>query len=140
MSDAHKNAGRFEGFARLYDSARPACPAYVVEILTRYLGRRPRTVVDLGCGSGRSALAWRGAAGRIIGVEPGGDMLTQATANARGARDVTFIRAFSDGTGLAGGSADIVTCSQSFHWMEPAATLREVSRLLGPGGVFAANA
>ena len=35
-------------------------------------------------------------------------------------------------------SADIVTCSQSFHWMEPEPTLAEIARILRPGGVFAA--
>ncbi len=34
--------------------------------------------------------------------------------------------------------ADIVTCSQSFHWMEPKSTLAEVTRILRPGGIFAA--
>ena len=31
----------------------------------------------------------------------------------------------------------MVTCSQSFHWMEPASTIAEVSRVLRHGGVFA---
>jgi SAM-dependent methyltransferase len=39
---------------------------------------------------------------------------------------------------LLAGCADIVTCSQSFHWMEPESTLAEVARVLRPGGVFAA--
>ena len=34
-------------------------------------------------------------------------------------------------------SADIITCSQSFHWMNPEKTLKEVSRILKKGGVFA---
>ena len=34
--------------------------------------------------------------------------------------------------------ADIVTCSQSFHWMEPEPTLLEAARVLRPGGIFAA--
>ena len=34
--------------------------------------------------------------------------------------------------------ADVVTCSQSFHWMEAEPTLAEAARILRPGGVFAA--
>ncbi len=41
-------------------------------------------------------------------------------------------------TGLDGDSADVVVCSQSFHWMEPVSALQEISRILKPGGVFAA--
>ncbi|MDQ6661038.1 MAG: class I SAM-dependent methyltransferase, partial [Chloroflexota bacterium] len=41
-------------------------------------------------------------------------------------------------TGLPDGCADIVTAAQSFHWMEPTATLTEIARILRPGGLFAA--
>lgn len=33
--------------------------------------------------------------------------------------------------------ADVVICSQSFHWMEPKATLKEINRILKSGGIFA---
>jgi SAM-dependent methyltransferase len=46
--------------------------------------------------------------------------------------------AFADDTGLEEASADIVTCSQSLHWMDPGATFAEAARILRPGGVFAA--
>jgi SAM-dependent methyltransferase len=39
-------------------------------------------------------------------------------------------------TGLDDGTADVVTASQSFHWMAPDPTLAEVGRMLRPGGVF----
>src|SRR5262249_26841988 len=51
---------------------------------------------------------------------------------------VEYVQAFAQATGLPGGSADIVTCSQSLHWMEPQPTFSEAARLLRPGGVFAA--
>jgi len=138
MTDAHKNADRFKGFASLYNNTRPACPEYVVDVLIRYLGRRPRTVVDMGCGTGLSTLVWKDAADKIIGVEPNEDMRTMAISNAEGTQNIEFICAFSDKTELENGIADIVTCSQSFHWMEPESTLREINRILKPGGVFAA--
>jgi SAM-dependent methyltransferase len=41
-------------------------------------------------------------------------------------------------TGLPAACADVVTCVQAFHWMDPTVTLPEIVRLLRPGGVFAA--
>jgi len=143
MNESHKNANRFSGFAEIYHNSRPACPPYVTGILPRYLGpvnnqdlgRRPHTVIDLGCGTGLSTMVWQGKADHIIGVEPSADMLAAARENLP---NIAFVQAFSDNTGLADGIADIITCSQSFHWMEPVSTLNEIARLLKPGGVFAA--
>lgn len=137
MNESHRNAARFGGFAQMYDSTRPACPAYVTEILLRYLSRRPQTVVNLGCGTGLSTLIWADKAGCVIGVEPSEDMLRLAKTRAL-AENIRYVHAFSDNTGLDAGSADIITCSQSFHWMEPVSTLQEIDRLLKPDGVFAA--
>lgn len=130
------NAERFGGFADIYDEARPRCPAYVTEIARRYLDCCPETVVDLGSGTGRSALVWKDAAGYVVGVEPNGDMLACARRNAEGVVNVGFVRRFSNDTGLPGSFADVVTCSQAFHWMEPVSTLREVNRILKPTGLF----
>ena len=54
------------------------------------------------------------------------------------AGNVRFVQAYAQATGLPGGGADIVTCSQALHWMEPEPTFAEAARLLRPGGVFAA--
>ena len=129
------NAERFTGFADVYDQARPHLPAFSREVIRQYLGHAPDTVVDLGCGTGLSTAAWTGECRQAIGIEPSPDMLEVAREKA--ADGIRFCQAFGHDTGLADGIADVVVCSQSFHWMEPAATLREVNRLLAPGGVFA---
>lgn len=51
--------------------------------------------------------------------------------------DISFETGYSNRLELADGAADIITCSQSFHWMEPASTLQECARVLADGGVFA---
>ena len=53
-------------------------------------------------------------------------------------QNVSFVQGYSNQLQLKSGSVDIITCSQSFHWMEPFSTLEEIARCLIPGGVFAA--
>ena len=124
-----------EGFASQYDRFRPRPPGALLDLLCRYSrSTRPALVVDLGCGTGLSSRAWSGVARRTIGVEPNPAML----AAAEHAPGVEYREGYSHETGLPGGAADIVTCSQSLHWMEPEPVFAEVARLLRPGGVFAA--
>lgn len=132
------NADRFTGFADIYDHARPACPEKVKEILISYLGRTPACVVDMGCGTGLSTITWSEVSQKIIGIEPSADMLAVAKEKAAALDNVDFISTFSNETGLANDSVDIITCSQSFHWMDPESTLKEAGRILKSGGVFAA--
>lgn len=135
------NVNRFSGFADTYNRYRPAAPELVVQLLTTYLGHAPSTVVDLGCGTGLSSFIWRSSAQQIVGVEPNDGMreIAQETlAATQGAEHISFIPAFSNSLPLASGSVDVVTCSQSFHWMDPVSTLAEVARILNEGGVFAA--
>jgi SAM-dependent methyltransferase len=141
MTDLSANVERFTGFADVYDRHRPKPPPLLRELLPRLAGvDRPKHVVDLGCGTGLSTLYWFGFADEIIGVDPTGDMRSQAeaAASAVAADTVRIVAGFSTETGLPNGCADLVTCSQSLHWMDPEPTFAEVARILRPGGVFAA--
>jgi ubiquinone/menaquinone biosynthesis C-methylase UbiE len=135
------NADRFSGFAELYDRYRPRPPELIVDLLMQ-LSSKPRpVVVDLGSGSGLSTLIWTRCAVEVVGVEPNADMRAQAELRAAGSdapAGVRFVEGLSTATGLPDRYADIVTCSQSLHWMEPAGTFAEVARILRDGGVFGA--
>jgi SAM-dependent methyltransferase len=127
-----------DGFADFYDANRPRPPDVLLDALARYAGGgRLSLVVDLGSGTGLSARAWVGRAVDVVGVEPNPAMLSVAETQTA-ETNVRYIEAFADATRLPDGSADLVTCSQSFHWMDRARVLAEVARILRPGGVFAA--
>lgn len=136
------NVDRFLGFQELYDAHRPAAPQKVMELLTLYLGKKPELVVDVGCGTGLSTFMWDGGADRVIGFEPNPDMRLKAEEKLRGMKPrgtvFSFCAGYSNDLGLADGEADMITCSQAFHWMEPGSTLKEFGRVLAPGGVFGA--
>ena len=121
-----------------YDAHRPSPPEALLDLLCLEAQvERPRLVVDLGSGTGLSTRAWADRADEVIGVEPSKAMRLRAE-EATESTNVRYVPAYADQTGLPDATADIVTCSQSFHWMEPAPTLAEVARILRPGGVFAA--
>jgi SAM-dependent methyltransferase len=127
-----------EAFTALYDRARPTPPAELLQILALVArSDRPRLVVDLGAGTGLSTRVWATRAERVIGVEPNPHMIERAR-RATSASNVDYVEAYAADTGLAPGGADIVTCAQAFHWMEPGPTLTEAARLLRRSGVFAA--
>ncbi len=128
--------------APLYSQTRPAAPRALIDILTQLIYTpHPNLVVDLGSGTGLSTLVWSDRAERVIGIEPSDEMRYEAMraleANPQ-VKNVSYQSGAAGQTGLADSSVDIVTCAQSFHWMEPASTLAEIARVLRPGGVFAA--
>ncbi len=137
-TDFTANITRFSGFADVYDVWRPRPPAALADVLSPLAGvEQPSLVVDLGSGTGSSTRYWAGRAAAVVGVEPSADMRRQAEA-ATTARNVTFREGLSHATGLPDACADVVTCSQSLHWMLPQQTFAEAARILRPGGIFAA--
>jgi SAM-dependent methyltransferase len=129
---------RFSGFAATYDAARPLPPAILLELLPQLAQQPvPALVVDLGCGTGLSTRLWAATARQVIGIDPTPDMRAEA-ARQTTAPGVSYRAGFGHATGLPAGCADIVTCSQALHWMDPQPTFQEAARILRPGGVFAA--
>jgi ubiquinone/menaquinone biosynthesis C-methylase UbiE len=130
------------GKASSYDWARPSPPPALLDLLTQLIHLpHPTLVVDLGSGTGLSTAIWGERAERVIGIEPNADMRNEALRNVAGhpnAAHIEYREGVAQQTGLPDGCADIVTAAQSFHWMEPTATLAEIARILRPGGLFAA--
>lgn len=136
--DFSGNVERFSGFAEQYDKHRPAPPAILATVLALLAkASYPKLVVDLGSGTGLSTRYWADKAEQVIGIEPTLDMRRQAEAQTE-ARNVFYQEGYSHQTNLPDRCAQIVTCSQSLHWMEPQSTFEEARRILVPGGVFAA--
>jgi len=123
--------GRFADRVADYVAARPSYPAGVFDALFEGLGDPASlTIVDLGAGTGISSrpLAARGST--VIAVEPNAPMRESAEP----APGVTYVDGTAEATGLEEASADLVTVFQAFHWFDQDAALREMLRLLRPGG------
>jgi ubiquinone/menaquinone biosynthesis C-methylase UbiE len=97
-------------------------------------------VLDLGCGTGTLAvlIKRRHPTVEVIGLDPDPKALARARAKAeRAGVSIRFDRAFSDSLGYADDTFDRVFSSLMLHHLPAAsrpATLREVRRVLRPGG------
>ena len=67
MPDA---VSRFSGVADQYDAVRPQPPADLVTVIAQWAGAARPDVVDLGAGTGLSAVIWAGHARQVTAVEP----------------------------------------------------------------------
>lgn len=130
-----KGYERFTGYADIYDDGRPSLPGKAIELLKKYIKNNIDLIVDIGCGTGLSTQICTDYAKKVIGIEPSEDMLECAKKKEN--QKLTFIKGFSDDTGLESDSVDIVICSQAFHWMDATKTINEVNRILKKGGIFA---
>ncbi len=96
------------------------------------------TVLDLGCGSGYAGRALRDTknAGRVYGLDGSPEMAR----NAQGYTDdsnVSYLVGDFDHLPFADDSVDHVFTMEAFYYAnEPHETLREVRRILRPGGTF----
>lgn len=135
VKNIEKGYERFLGYADTYDEGRPQLPGKAIEILKKYIDNNIETIVDIGCGTGLSTEICTSYASNVIGVEPSKDMLNKA--KTKETTKLKFIQGYGEKTGLENECADIVICSQAFHWMKPESTIKEVHRILKKGGVFA---
>jgi ubiquinone/menaquinone biosynthesis C-methylase UbiE len=96
-------------------------------------------VVDIGCGPGNAArLAVGRGAASVVGVDPAAVMLRLGRVFTR-SRRITYKHGAAEHLPLKDHSVDVAwSLSTVHHWADLDAGLREVQRVLAPGGRFVA--
>ena len=122
-------ARSFDAAASVYARARPSYPEDALDWL---LPAHAHDVLDLGAGTGKltAQLADRGLA--VTAVEPSPRMRAELE---RALSDrVVALAGRAEEIPLPDGSVDAVLVAQAWHWVDPQRAVREVARVLRPGG------
>ena len=101
--------------------------------------RGDERLLDAGCGTGHTALAFAPHVAQVVAVDLTEQMLAQGRrlAAERGIANVSFQRGDVESLEHPAGSFDVVTSRYSaHHYQHPVRALREIRRVLKPGGVF----
>lgn len=136
--DAEAEGLRLEEYhvARYLDP--PHDTPYSLEYAFSLLGDlRGRTVLDFGCGSGRSAVALRRKGARLLALDISPHLLevTRKRLAAHGLdQDTEYLEATGHEMPVADASVDVVFGAAILHHLDLDQAAREVHRVLRPGG------
>jgi SAM-dependent methyltransferase len=134
VSDLHPSTRGFAS-AELSERGRPDYPAAAVErIVSRLDLRAGRTVLDLAAGTGKLTRLLVPSKANVIAVEPVREMRAELERRVPG---VVALAGTAERIPLTDRYVDAVTVGQAFHWFKQDEALREIHRVLQPGGGLA---
>ncbi|WP_193045532.1 class I SAM-dependent methyltransferase [Mycolicibacterium baixiangningiae] len=114
---------------------------HVVDAVGERYPLKGAAVVDLACGTGTAARAAATRGAHVIGVDLTPELVAIGAKQAcDDGLDVAWAVADATETGLESGSIDAVVSSVGIIFVEPAAQVAELARLLKPGGLLGLSA
>ncbi|MEV0626096.1 class I SAM-dependent methyltransferase [Nonomuraea wenchangensis] len=131
--------GVFDRVADAYEAGRPSYPDEMFRAVCELTGvdLDGATTVDVGAGTGILTRALRARGSHVVAVDPAGVMLARLRARSDGGPPlVAAVQGDGNALPVADGVADLVTYGQSWHWLDPAASIAEARRVLRPHGAI----
>ena len=134
MSDAiHPAAsGGYAVAVDAYERSRPGYPLEAVAWLARTLRiHSGSTVLELGAGTGKLTSQLVPLRARLVALEPVAEMRAKLAPSVPSAMPLA---ATAEALPLGDATIDAAVAAQAFHWFDHDVALRELARVLRPGG------
>jgi SAM-dependent methyltransferase len=131
VSELHPATRGFAA-ADVYERGRPDYPAASVQRIVERFDLKPgRTVLDLAAGTGKLTRLLLPSGANVIAMEPLPEMRMEL---ARRVPRVATMAGTAERIPLSDRFVDGVTVASAFHWFDADKALREIHRVLKPGG------
>ena len=128
MSEARDRSLSFGEEAAAYERGRPSYPPEAIDWL---LPSGARDVLDLGAGTGKLTIRLVERGLNVIAVDPIPEMLEVLRGSLP---DTPALLGTAEEIPLPDSSVDSVLVAQAWHWFDPERAVKEVARVLRPGG------
>ncbi|QYC45710.1 Malonyl-[acyl-carrier protein] O-methyltransferase [Nonomuraea coxensis DSM 45129] len=131
--------GVFDRVADAYEAGRPGYPDEMFRAVCELTGvdLDGATTIDVGAGTGILTRALRARGSQVVAVDPAAAMLSRLRARSDGGPPpVAAVQGDGNALPVADGVADLVMYGQSWHWLDPAASVAEARRVLRPQGAI----
>jgi ubiquinone/menaquinone biosynthesis C-methylase UbiE len=129
----------FDTVASLYDAVRPGYPPLMVDDLLRLSGAGPgNTVLDIGCGTGKSTEPFLKRGLVATALDPGANMLAICKKRLSRYPSVQYWQSTFEDWSPDGAVFDLAISGTAFHWVDPTshAKLLHVLKPDGWVGIF----
>lgn len=120
-----EQATAYKRGAREYHDIRPSYPPEVLSLIPQ-----PTRVLDVGAGTGKLTAQLLAAGHDVYACDPSPEMAA-VCAQTTG---VPTWRATAEHTGVAPDVFEVITCAQTWHWVDPHAASTEFARVTTPEG------
>jgi SAM-dependent methyltransferase len=124
----------FDAVADDYDDVRPDYPDEMYDALDALRPLRGARVLDLAAGTGVATRQLLDRGADVVAVDPGVAMLQRLR---RRSPQVPALAARAESLPLRAAAIDVVCCATAWHWVDAAATVAELRRVVRPGGLLA---
>ncbi|MBN1238531.1 MAG: methyltransferase domain-containing protein [Gammaproteobacteria bacterium] len=140
LPDARAARRGFDRAARSFDTASVVHDLTRERLLDRldFVRLDPRTILDLGCATGRGAarLASRYPGARVFAIDGSLPMLQAARRAGSGPRGVTPLLADAEKLPFPDGKVDLIFANMLLPWAPPQLVFPEAARVLSEGGLL----
>lgn len=136
------NSRLYNRTCKYYTRYRPDIPKKVIDIIVKHLDVKPTDrVLDIGCGTGKVALAMEDRCDEMVCLDPDSEMLRWAKKATKSSKTrLTWINRSAEDLGKLQkglGTFKLATSSRAFHWMNQEQVLKNLDELIDENGGIA---
>lgn len=128
----------FKKVGKVYQSARRDYPQKLIkDIKTISRLSKRYSLLDIGCGTGKSTLPFAKSGGKIIGIDISAKMIKEAKKASSSYPNVSYKESSFENADFPKHKFDLIISGTAFHWLKRKSAYKKINRLLKEKGYLA---